>query len=215
MTNDRPNRAIRPGARVCLFIAALFAAAGAQAGGLHGRIPGRLVAAAADLDGDRRVDVATAGASRREAAGYVFDITIRLSTRETGAVTVRTPRAAGSLYLRDLDGDADRDLVVEAFDREPLAVLLNDGSGHFHQANLEDYRARLSKPTPRSIDAPSPQSQSLDTGESADGPAAAPTPSQSAPALAVRAAALRGTDHRVFSQHTVRATRGPPSPVRF
>src|SRR6476661_7827933 len=83
----------------------------------------------ADLNGDRKFDLATAGQSRREGAGYLLDISIRLGAAETRDITVRTSRAAVRLFVRDIDGDADRDLVVESFDSEPLAVVLNDGDG--------------------------------------------------------------------------------------
>src|SRR5690242_6105579 len=72
----------------------------------------------ADLNGDRMVDVATAGHSRRDGSGYLLDISIRLSAVESRNVTVRTARAAGRMFARDIDGDADRDLVVESFDYE-------------------------------------------------------------------------------------------------
>ena len=83
---------------------------------------------AADLDGDHRPDIATAGASRREGAGYALDITLRLSSVEVGVITVRTPGIAGRITARDLDGDSDRDLILESFDRVPLAVVLNEAA---------------------------------------------------------------------------------------
>ena len=72
---------------------------------------------AADLDGDRQADFATSGATRREGAGFVQEITVHLGSLET-RISVRTEALANRLTARDLDGDADRDLVLEAFDRE-------------------------------------------------------------------------------------------------
>src|SRR3954452_10323943 len=167
----RKSRVIHWGVRVSLSVAAFFCATAA-----HGRDLGRIspygsFVAAADLDGDHRSDVATAGASRRDAAGYAFDISFRLSSVSTDAITVRTARIASRLLLRDLDGDSDRDLVVESFDREPLAVLLNDGDGHFRQGNLADFGALLRR-SDSSFEAPPIPSDSPDPGEPLDAPAA-------------------------------------------
>ncbi len=208
----RKNRANSWGTGVSLLLAAFFGVSASQAGELGGRIsPFGSFIAAADLDGDRRPDVATAGASRRDGAGYALDITIRLSSLETGAITVRTARVAGRLFLRDLDGDADRDLILESFDREPLAVVLNDGDGHFHQVNLDDFRARLQRPASRSAEGPAQESDSPDTGESLDAPAARPQPSTPAPQLAAAVAPPSREESRVVLWHSVWASRGPPS----
>jgi hypothetical protein len=101
-----------------------------------------------DLDGDRQSDFASAGSSRRDGCDYVQEINLGLSSFARDTVTVRTHMAGERLTARDLDGDADRDLVLESFG-EPIAVLLNDGNGHFHQADLADYFFQLSHRTPR------------------------------------------------------------------
>src|SRR4051812_29336792 len=92
--------------------------------------------AATDLDGDHRIDLATAGRVRRDASGFLLDISIRLSAAETRAITVHTSRAAGRIFARDIDGDSDRDLVIESLDFETLAIVVNDGEGRFHQGSL-------------------------------------------------------------------------------
>lgn len=200
------------GIRVALATAAFFWVTAARAGDLRGGIsPFGSFVASADLDGDSRPDVASAGPSRRDAAGYALDITIRLSSLQTGAVTVRTSRAADRLFLRDLDGDSDGDLIVESFDREPLAIVLNDGGGHFHQGNLDDYRAKLRRPESRSVEAPAVQSDPPETFETLDAPAAAPPPSVSDPLLdTANAPRLRNQCVSIL-RHTVFASRGPPS----
>jgi hypothetical protein len=102
----------------------------------------------ADLNGDRQSDMATTGTGRRDSHGYFQDVTVRLSSSEFSTLTVHTARLVERLSVRDLDGDTDRDLVLEAFDREPLAILLNDGEGHFHLANLEHFRSHDRPGTP-------------------------------------------------------------------
>jgi len=162
----------RAGSSVCLLFAALAAgvpayAAGADTSTLLRTRTGRLTGwVSTDLDGDRRADLASAGASRRDGGSYLQEIALCFSGYEASTITVRTGIVAERLSVRDLDGDADRDLILEGFNREPLAVLLNDGEGHFHQANLEDFRFQLSQRDPRSLESVEPESPPTDTGES-------------------------------------------------
>jgi hypothetical protein len=166
---------------------------------------------ATDLDGDHRTDFATAGPSRRDGAGYVLDITFHLSSLETGVIAVRTASLAGHLSARDLDGDADRDLILESFDREPLAVVLNDGDGHFHQVDLADFRARLHTPDPASFDRSTGVFDPPETGESPASPVTFPDLTGSEPDLAVFRAAWVGDKPFLDLRHANWATRGPPA----
>ena len=120
---------------------------------------------ATDLDGDRQADLASAGASRHEGRGYVQEISLRFSSFAGSTVMVRTRVAVERLTVRDLDGDSDRDLVLEGFNREPVAVLLNDGDGHFHQGDLDDFRFQLSHRSPRSFESVEQESPAPETGE--------------------------------------------------
>src|SRR6478672_1721253 len=110
-----------------------------------GRVSGLVIT---DLDGDRQNDLASAGASHRDGGGWVQEIRLNFSSVEPDILTVRTRLAGERLIARDLDGD--RDLVLEAFNREPVAVLLNDGDGHFHEGDLADFQFQLSHRSPRS-----------------------------------------------------------------
>jgi hypothetical protein len=206
----RKSRAVRGGLRISLAIAALFCATTVHARNLGASHFGSIFAAA-DLDGDRRSDVATAGPSRRDAAGYAIDITIRLSSLPTNAITVRTARIADRFFFRDLDGDSDRDLIVESFDREPLAIVLNDGDGHFHQANLDDFRAILRRPDSRSFEALLSLSESPDVFESLTAPAAGPAYWRRDPDVVAAPAAVAGDDYIVVLRHSASASRGPPA----
>jgi hypothetical protein len=94
---------------------------------------------AADFDGDAITDLVHAGSFRPEGSGFIQEISLRFSATESRALSVRVSAVAYKLIARDVDGDSDRDLIVEALTREPLAVLLNDGDGHFHEAPLGDF----------------------------------------------------------------------------
>ena len=111
------------------------------------------------------------GASRREGASYVQDVTVLLHSKVSITFEVRTAIGTQRLSWRDLDGDADRDLILESFD-QPVAVLLNDGDGHFHAGNLEDYRDRLRQREPRSLTAQDTDSGSDDLAETSGSPRA-------------------------------------------
>src|SRR5262245_30188612 len=93
----------------------------------------------ADFDGDHQPDLASAGAFHSEGRGFAQEISLRFRTFQTGTFLVRTPAIAYGLVARDVDGDSDWDLVVEDLSHEPIAVLVNDGAGHFHQASLEQF----------------------------------------------------------------------------
>jgi hypothetical protein len=94
---------------------------------------------AADFDGDTITDLVHAGAFRPEGSGFIQEISLGFSATESRALSVRVSAVAYKLIARDVDGDSDRDLIIEALTREPLAILLNDGDGHFHEAPLGDF----------------------------------------------------------------------------
>ena len=204
---------LRPRVRainLVLRVSLLLVGAWCAAAGTGARAPfGAFVAA--DLDGDHQPDFATAGAMRHDTAGYLLDISVRLSAAESGTITVRTARAAGRISARDLDGDADRDLILESFDREPLAVVLNDGGGHFHQVSLDTFGALASRPEPQTFEKPAWDDDSPATGESNASPAAAPGAMASRPAAA-RAQRLRPRgQRRLTPEYSARASRAPPA----
>ena len=200
------DRAISYGIRASLLVAAAVSAfAGTSVRAPFGAF------LAADLDGDRKPDFATASAMRADGAGYLLDISVRLSAVESGTITVRTSRAAGWIAARDLDGDLDRDLILESFDRVPLAIILNDGGGHFHQVSLDEYRAVAQRPERNSAEQPAREADSPDTGESTASPADAPGLAISRPD-AVRALRQRPRSERLAAPaFPARASRAPPA----
>ncbi len=57
------------------------------------------------------------------------------------------------LRARDLDGDADRDVVLESSSSVAIAVWLNDGHGNFQRGNLDDFQFELSHGNSQSLTA--------------------------------------------------------------
>jgi hypothetical protein len=164
-----------------------------------------------DLDGDRQTDLATTGASRRDGREYVQEISLRFSAFAGDTVTVRTRLAAERLTARDLDGDSDRDLILEAFNREPVAVLLNDGDGHFHQADLAEFFFQLSHRSPRGFDSNDRESPEPESGECPNDEPVAVRCCTCGPALAGARLIVWLEFPRPVSCHAGVKSRGPPS----
>ena len=101
----------------------------------------------ADFDGDHKLDLAVADLPGED--GLLRSITIR--SGDAGPVPLCATGAAERLRARDLDGDSDRDLVLESAAAEPIAVWLNDGAGHFERGELADFRYQLSHDDPGSL----------------------------------------------------------------
>jgi hypothetical protein len=98
----------------------------------------------ADFDGDSKIDVVTSRAERLPGHEYSHEVSLKLSGSASTSFTFRNRYASVQLNSRDIDGDHDRDIIIrETGTLEPLAVWLNDGSGHFLQGDLEHFRAAL------------------------------------------------------------------------
>jgi hypothetical protein len=98
----------------------------------------------ADFDGDSQIDVVTSRAQRLQDHEYSHEVSLKLSGSPSTSFTFRNRYPSVQLNSLDIDGDHDRDIVIrETGTSEPLAVWLNDGSGHFLQGDLEHFRAVL------------------------------------------------------------------------
>ena len=177
MKRPQPGKYV-PSCGICVLLV-LLALLGAKEAAASGRLLGSPLSplqgiVSADLNGDRQSDTATAGAGRRDSRGYLQDITVSLGSAEFHTLTVRTALRVHRLSARDLDGDADRDLVLESFDREPLAVLLNDGAGHFQLGNLDSFRTRLPRRRTLSLESPAEELLTLEIGQGPGSPTAGP-----------------------------------------
>lgn len=101
-----------------------------------------------DFDGDSQIDVVTSRAERLQGHEYSHEVSLKLSGSPSTSFTFRDRYPNVQLNSRDIDGDHDRDIIIrETGTREPLAVWLNDGSGHFLQGDLEHFRAALGEQT--------------------------------------------------------------------
>jgi hypothetical protein len=88
--------------------------------------------AVADFDGDFRFDLASIEAWPNNSGTTDYWIQLQLSA--TGSRSIRFVGAPGGLRLeaRDVNQDRAVDLVLlSAWSREPVAILLNDGRGGF------------------------------------------------------------------------------------
>lgn len=91
--------------------------------------------AMADFTGDGNPDLATVELNRLNSSVGRYLIEIRLT--EGGRQSLRLKTYAGELLVtpQDVTGDGNLDLVVHtAQSAVPLAVFLNDGTGHFSEA---------------------------------------------------------------------------------
>jgi len=106
-----------------------------------------------DLDGDRAVDLASSDTGRRDARGYVHNVNIHLTGFKETSFVVRGSTPSIRLSFRDVDGDQDRDLIVlEPWSSRPVGLWLNDGDGHFLEADVTAFASRIGKPDSRSFE---------------------------------------------------------------
>jgi hypothetical protein len=97
----------------------------------------------ADFNGDHKPDLAT--------LGMLDQIQVQIGAAQFPIFTLLIHPSANRLSARDLDGDNDRDLVLESPFNVPLEVWINDGAGHFHVGDLETFRFQLSHEDPRTV----------------------------------------------------------------
>jgi len=98
----------------------------------------------ADLNGDNKVDLATARSGLHDAHGYTQEVRITLGAFQQTSFRFQSRGAIVELSSRDVDGDQDSDLVIlEPVSREPIGVWINDGAGLFHEGNLKDFEVLL------------------------------------------------------------------------
>jgi hypothetical protein len=108
-----------------------------------------------DFDGDSHIDVVTSRAERLPGHEYSHEVSLKLSGSASTSFTFRDRYASVQLNSQDIDGDHDRDIIIrDTATSEPLAVWLNDGSGHFLQGDLEHFRAALEEHHSPNIELP-------------------------------------------------------------
>jgi hypothetical protein len=97
----------------------------------------------ADFDGDNRPDLITLHTSRSESAKTIGSPRLQSGSFDAAIFTLANRFPTQRLRARDLDGDSDRDIVLETTSSVAIAVWINDGAGHFARGNLDDFRAQL------------------------------------------------------------------------
>ncbi len=165
----------------------------------------------ADFDGDHRLDLATFGPFDSVRTGYDRRLGIQLNAGKSPVFTFVILPAANRLSARDLDGDNDRDLVLENPFRVPLAVWINDGGGKFHEGNLDSFRFQLLHEDPRSLGFSERLLTLLRTAECPRRNAALPSPLRSDPEPVGTKLAVSSLECHGSAKHFAIWTRGPPS----
>lgn len=130
----------------CLLAALLLCVAGVRAetqvGGRieNGWHAGTGSFAIANLDGDELPDLASVEMDRANGLATSYRIRVQLSAWPESAIGVVGPLGGLRISAADVNGDDQVDLVVRTTQKSTLiAVLLNDGSGHFRKAELASY----------------------------------------------------------------------------
>jgi hypothetical protein len=120
----------------------------------------------ADFNRDGELDLVTVGApgpgGQPGGQGLPHQLHVQLSAPRVPALTQPLFTSGNRLNVRDLDGDADSDILLETPFRELIAVWINDGTGHFHEGNVDSFRFQFSHDDRRSLDSaerPSPPNQ--------------------------------------------------------
>jgi hypothetical protein len=158
----------------------------------------------ADFDGDHKPDLAT--------LGKLDQVQVQLGTTQFPTFTLLMSPSANRLSARDLDGDNDRDLVLESPFHVPLEVWINDGAGNFHVGNLENFRFQLSHDDPRNVGVSEPLLAPIRTAECPRRSILLANPFYCRPEPAGRQLLVRNLD-RVAAQGDFDIwTRGPPLP---
>lgn len=127
---------------VCFGVALILAALNCHLAGnaLAGRSSGGAHFVFADLDGDRRLDMALVEMQSQRFANANYSIRVRLGAGEESAIGVNGPVGGLRLAARDVNGDDTLDLVVTSnLDASFIEVLLNDGHGNFRVARPEEF----------------------------------------------------------------------------
>jgi hypothetical protein len=97
--------------------------------------PGRMQFTIADLDGDRKPDLASVEIEKQYAGSTSYAIRLQFGAGGDSRVDVNGPLGGLHVAVRDVNGDDRLDLVLTSvMDRRVVQVLLNDGHGKFAAA---------------------------------------------------------------------------------
>lgn len=94
----------------------------------------------ADFTGDTHPDLATVELNRLDSSSAQYWIAVRLSEGTSQILTLTAPFESLEITARDVTGDGNLDLVVRtARSWAPVALFLNDGSGHFFASSVSAF----------------------------------------------------------------------------
>jgi hypothetical protein len=103
--------------------------------------------AIADLDGDRRPDLAYVETGRSDVSLTDYWIRLQVTAGQGQRILVVAPTGGLQIVARDVNGDHALDLVLtSAWLKRPVAILLNDGHGVFSQVDPSAFPAAFSEP---------------------------------------------------------------------
>jgi hypothetical protein len=95
----------------------------------------------ADLDGDRKPDLAFVEMGSARSTSSNYSIRLRFGAGAESAIGVSGPQGGLQVAVRDVNGDDSLDLIVTSnVDGSFIEVLLNDGHGNFSVAEPGAYR---------------------------------------------------------------------------
>jgi len=100
-----------------------------------------------DFDGDLRPDVASIQAGQSGFSRTDYWIQLQLSAAGRQFIRVVGPAGGLAIEARDVNGDRAIDLVlVTAWHRQPVAILLNDGRGGFSRVEPTAFPEAFGEP---------------------------------------------------------------------
>jgi hypothetical protein len=100
-----------------------------------------------DLDGDLRPDLASIQAGQSGFSRTDYWIQLQLSAAGRQFIRVVGPAGGLAIEARDVNGDRAIDLVlVTAWHRQPVAILLNDGHGGFSRVEPSAFPEAFGEP---------------------------------------------------------------------
>ena len=100
----------------------------------------RMHFAIADLDGDKKPDIAFVEVERQQAASTDYAVRLRFGGGIDSHIGVHGPGGGLELAVRDVNGDESPDLILTSVvNPRVVQVLLNDGHGNFSAADTGSF----------------------------------------------------------------------------
>jgi len=100
----------------------------------------------ADLDGDRKPDMASVEVAGQQASSTNYAVRLQFGAGTDSYIGVQGPFGGLRLVLRDVNGDNRLDVVLTSIaDPRVIQILLNDGHGNFSAAAVSPAFSMLSE----------------------------------------------------------------------